>query len=474
MTDQDVADLYRCLLNRAPETPDTVAAFKAYYPDFARGRRAVLQSAEFAELFAEAHGAAATRLSRALLRRAGGLATVAPPENAALRGAMQLILRAHGAVHLAVVVAGADAPLQDLFPIPAGHAAILHIAPSFPAFLPQTAELPGGATVFRINLDAPGVASLLAAADLRIALLAVLDGDPAWFDTMQPWLAGQSILVSNTELPAVTDTWPDAERVLLAGGLSLRFLGGWFLPVTYAPSCETTRETIPETTEHTTETPIPGLCIAAIVRNEQAAIVNMLASIAPAAASFVVLDTGSTDDTVALADAYLRASGKPYVLETIAPDQPPPRFDTMRNAALDLAPLGTEWVLMLDADEELCAEDRTALRALLQVADQDAYALPRYNYIGIDKAGEVTPYPDRQVRLLRHNTQNPPRYSGAVHETIRGAAVGRLPLDATALDQDQGGPHIHHLVRRFRTPEAEAAKQAFYQQIAAENMVEPQ
>ena len=254
--------------------------------------------------------------------------------------------------------------------------------------------------------------------------------------------------------------------MLRAGGLSLRFLGGWFLPVTYAPT--------PETTQPSTETPIPGLCIAAIVRNEQAAIVNMLASTAPAAASFVVLDTGSTDDTVAQADAYLRACGKPYVLETTEPGSAPHRFDTMRNAALDLAPLGTEWVLMLDADEELCAEDRAALRTLLQTANQDAYALPRYNYIGIDKAGEVTPYPDRQVRLLRQTAENPPRYSGAVHETIRGAAVSRLPLDATALDQDQGGPHIHHLVRRFRTPEAEAAKQDFYQQIAAENMIEPQ
>jgi len=45
--------------------------------------------------------------------------------------------------------------------------------------------------------------------------------------------------------------------------------------------------------------------------------------------------------------------------------------------------------------------------------------------------------------------------------------IGRVALDAGVLGQDRGGPHIHHLVRRFRSPEAEAAKQAFYRAIAA-------
>jgi len=47
--------------------------------------------------------------------------------------------------------------------------------------------------------------------------------------------------------------------------------------------------------------------------------------------------------------------------------------------------------------------------------------------------------------------------------------VVRLPLDGGALGHDRGGPHIHHLVRRFRSPEAEARKQDFYREIAKAN-----
>ncbi len=454
MTEPDVADLYRCLLNRAPETPDTVAAFRAYYADFQRGRRAILQSAEFATLYGDLQGDAAARLANALLRRAGGSASIGAANNAELRGAMQLILRQHGAVHLAVIV-GEAAPIEDLLPVQTGRTAILHVAPSFPPVLPQVAVLPDGATVFRIGLDAVALGTLLLAADLRIDLLAVLDGDNAWWPTLRPHLAGQSILLSAAGFPDTVEAWPDLERALEVGGLHLRFNGGWFLAVTYTEA---------HAGQEGDGAPIPGLCVAAIVRQEQDAIANMLRSAAPVAASFVVLDTGSTDETMARAEAALRDAGRPFTLQS----EPPGRFDIMRNAALGLAPSDTTWILMLDADEELCAADHAALRALLAAPNADAFALPRYNYIGADKSGEVTPYPDRQVRLLRHRTVDPLRYSGAVHETVRGVEVARLPLDAQALGQGAGGPHIHHLVRRFRSPAAEAAKQEFYKLMAKE------
>jgi hypothetical protein len=125
-----------------------------------------------------------------------------------------------------------------------------------------------------------------------------------------------------------------------------------------------------------------------------------------------------------------------------------------------------DWVLMLDADEELCAEDHAPLLALLAGATCDAFALPRYNYPAADKSGEVAPYPDRQVRLLRHGCTPPIRYSGAVHEKVLDADISLLPLDASVLGQGSGGPHIHHLVRRFRSAAAEASKQRHYRAIA--------
>jgi hypothetical protein len=411
-------------------------------------------------LFAEAHGDATARLSHAFLRRAGGQAHPASPANPALHGAMQIILRHHSAVHLAVVIAPPDAPLADLLPTAATQTAVLHIAPEFPAFLPQTGTLQSGATMFRMNLDPAALAALLQTADLRIDFLAVLGADPIWFQTLTPYLAGHCILAGDTPLPASITTHPTAERPLTVAGIDLCFIGGWFLPVTYteAVTPEPHAPPIPDP-------PITGLCVAAIMRNEQAAIANMIASAAPIAETFVLLDTGSSDETISRAEAALRETNRAYALQSFQSD----RFDTMRNQALSLAPANTTWILMLDADEELCREDHTALRALLDNPTHDAYALPRYNYTGPDKSGEVTPYPDRQVRLLRYRPENPLCYSGAVHETVRDVDTYRLPLDATALGLDRGGPHIHHLVRRFRTPQAEAAKQEFYQAIAAKN-----
>jgi hypothetical protein len=453
ITDRDVIELYRCLLGRAPETEGTIAAFQTYYPDFRLGRLAVLGSDEFARVLAQQTGQVTATLTQRFLQRAGGVAQHGQAKRSpALAEAMRVMVRSHGAVRLAVVV-GQDGPaLADMLPLDNAQAAILHVAADFPAFLPQTAVLPGGGTLFRIAFDPAGLAAFLTQAGLPIDMLLLCGAPALWWDALWPCLADRAILgaAGGAGLPA--GAHPGLEAVIPLPGLAVRHLGGWFLPVRYAPPA---REASPEAV-------VPGLTIAAIMRNEQAAAVNMLASVLPVAGHIVVLDTGSTDDTYAVVEAFLAASGTPYTLARAAPG----RFDVMRNAALDLVPARADWVLMLDADEELCAEDRDALRALLPAADQDAYALPRYNYPGADKAGVVTPYPDRQVRLLRCGPGGKPRYEGAVHETVRGVTIGRLPLDAGALGLDRGGPHIHHLVRRFRSPEAEARKQDYYRAMA--------
>jgi len=458
ITDQDVIDLYRCLLGRAPETEGTVAAFRGYYPDFGRGRLAVLGSDEFSRVLTQQTGRVTADLTQRFLQRAGG---VAQPDHASrnpgLADAMRTMLRAHGAVRLAVVIGQEGPALADLLPLENAQAAILHVAPEFPAFIPQTAPLPAGGTLFRIAFDPSALASFLTQANLRIDMLALCGAPANWWDALLPCLADRAILAAAGDTPFPRGDRPGLEAAIHLPGISVRHGGGWFLPVSYSPA---SGSDVPEQQ-------VPGLTIAAIMRNEREAAVNMLASAAPIAGHVVVVDTGSTDDTVAVVEAYLSASGRPYTLARAEAG----RFDVMRNAALDLVPDSAEWVLMLDADEELCAEDRAALRALLAEADQDAYALPRYNFPGPDKSGFVTPYPDRQVRLLRCGAGRKLRYEGAVHETVRGVPVVRLPLDAGALGLDRGGPHIHHLVRRFRSPEAEARKQDYYREIARTHAV---
>jgi hypothetical protein len=211
----------------------------------------------------------------------------------------------------------------------------------------------------------------------------------------------------------------------------------------------------------------PALAVAAIVRDEAVCVENMLRSTQGLASFYAVLDTGSADGTQALAQGYLGACGVPFAFAERDHAAFGDDFAAMRNAALAMVPDWVDWVLMLDADEEFPPEDHARLLALAASATHDAYALPRYNFPGPDKSGIMVSYPDRQVRLLRHTPDRRVRYSGAVHETVRGVAFGQPPLDAAAMGGARGGPHIHHLVRRFRSPAQEERKQAFYREIAS-------
>ena len=68
-----------------------------------------------------------------------------------------------------------------------------------------------------------------------------------------------------------------------------------------------------------------------------------------------MVDTGSTDDTVALA----RSAGAEVDFFPWTGD-----FSAARNASLDAA--NTDWILVLDADERLVESSRTTLRAILE------------------------------------------------------------------------------------------------------------
>ena len=361
------------------------------------------------------------------------------------------MLRRHGAVRLAVVAGNPCVALEKMLPLEDGAACVLHATRQYEGGLAGLRDFPGARALIETAAGPAGVAEIVRQAALQIDLLAVAE-DPAWFDALRPHMASRAILISDRNFPAAIDAWESIERTLRVGPLQIRYMGDWFLPVRYEPCAA---EQLPEAP--------PRLAIAAIVRNEQQALVNMLTSAAPVAYCFVIVDTGSTDETAGSAVTFLQSTGKPWTLRRVEAE----RFDDMRNAALDLVPPEADWVLMLDADEELVPEDHARLLDLLRRADHDAYALPRYNYLVPEKDGEVVPYPDRQVRLLRNLADRSLRYEGAVHETVRGVPFCRLPLDANALGQGPGGPHIHHMVRRYRSVDAEARKQLLYRTIAA-------
>ena len=100
------------------------------------------------------------------------------------------------------------------------------------------------------------------------------------------------------------------------------------------------------------------LSLSMIVRNEAERLERCLASVAGFVDEMVLLDTGSTDDTVAIAE---RCGAVVHHLSW------PGDFAPARNEALKH--VTGDWVLVLDADEVLSAQAQEPLRQLMADAD---------------------------------------------------------------------------------------------------------
>jgi len=112
----------------------------------------------------------------------------------------------------------------------------------------------------------------------------------------------------------------------------------------------------------------PRLSVFVIAKNEQKFIGQCLASVKGLADQLIVVDTGSTDRTVEIA----RAHGAEVHTHPWADD-----FSAARNAAL--AHATGDWVLFLDADEELPPAEHAKLRAELSAPGTMAVRLRLQN-----------------------------------------------------------------------------------------------
>lgn len=112
----------------------------------------------------------------------------------------------------------------------------------------------------------------------------------------------------------------------------------------------------------------PRLTVCLIVANEEKFIEGCLRSIRELAHQIIVVDTGSTDRTVEIA----RSLGAEIHHFTWCDD-----FSAARNAALQHAT--GDWILSLDADEELPAAEHAKLREEILRAKVLGYRLPLVN-----------------------------------------------------------------------------------------------
>jgi glycosyltransferase involved in cell wall biosynthesis len=158
-----------------------------------------------------------------------------------------------------------------------------------------------------------------------------------------------------------------------------------------------------------------------IVKNEETNLPRCLDSARELAREIVVVDTGSTDQTPAIAACY-GAKVLPFDFRRVD-------FAAARNHAM--AQASGRWILMLDADEILDPTSAGTIGRLVAADENAGYFLERRNHSS-DSGGAFTDY---VVRLFPNRPDY--RYRGRVHETIDAsilASGGRLIKTGVRID----------------------------------------
>lgn len=113
-----------------------------------------------------------------------------------------------------------------------------------------------------------------------------------------------------------------------------------------------------------------------IVKNERWEIIDCLESFVPQVDTVVIVDTGSTDDTVTICEDFLKASGKKWMLlkytDCNDAEGRMENFSAARNQYIfALEKLGVDYIMTCDADDTYLGP--TDLRAYVKSTQYDIY-----------------------------------------------------------------------------------------------------
>ena len=174
---------------------------------------------------------------------------------------------------------------------------------------------------------------------------------------------------------------------------------------TSKPASDAVRRAIDATIAEAARRPRPRLACCMIAKNEAEFIAGAVESVKGLADEIVVVDTGSTDDTVRLArEAGARVEFFPWIGD----------FSAARNASLDFAT--ADWILCLDADERLQKGSFSAVRAVMEEGG-DPHRVFCVRILNYTREGQFM-NDGFSGRLF----QNVPtmRFFGRVHEEVGG------------------------------------------------------
>lgn len=185
-----------------------------------------------------------------------------------------------------------------------------------------------------------------------------------------------------------------------------------------------------------------------IVRNESAKIARCLASAAPFVDHMLIVDTGSTDDTIEIAESYgAEVLSIPW----------PGSFDEARNYGFDR--VKTQWTLWIDADEWILDGSGPFVREASKRWDASAYFVTRFDrkpdgsFIGVELVRLWRTHPAMRVFGVVHENFMP----AAFEEAALGRPVLRSPIQLghDGYEADAGGQKVLRNIELLRKHIAE-------------------
>ncbi len=184
-----------------------------------------------------------------------------------------------------------------------------------------------------------------------------------------------------------------------------------------------------------------SLSLCMIVKNEEKCLPRCLESLKPVVDEMIVVDTGSTDSTIEIAELF---GARTFDFKWNDD------FSAARNYSLEQA--SGDWILVMDADEVISPKDHTNILKLLTRTKSKRHAFmivtrnytDQYNIVGWEPNLEQYPeeeagagwVPSKKVRLFPNDKNI--RFEYAVHEVI-GPSLFRsnIPVESC--------PHpVHH------------------------------